>query len=90
MTLFRCLFLAGERLDPDTYDWARTTLGVPVIDNWWQTETGWPIAANRTRSGKILRSSMRSLANGDDTPAPATIDDPAVLESLRLALRKEN
>ncbi|GGI94583.1 propionyl-CoA synthetase [Streptomyces brasiliensis] len=43
---FRCLFLAGERLDPDTYDWARTVLGVPVIDNWWQTETGWPIAAN--------------------------------------------
>jgi len=46
MTRFRCLFLAGERLDPDTYTWARTVLGVPVIDNWWQTETGWPIAAN--------------------------------------------
>ncbi|GLX49370.1 propionyl-CoA synthetase [Streptomyces hygroscopicus subsp. hygroscopicus] len=272
MTGFRCLFLAGERLDPDTYDWARTTLGVPVIDNWWQTETGWPIAANprglepmevkagspsvpmpgydlrildfegndrpageegaialrlplppgtlttlwgdddryvesylsrypgyyltgdggyrdedgyvfvmgrmddviniaghrlstgameevvashpdvaecaviaaydalkgqvprafvvlkatatcdpggleqeiirsvrdrigpiaalkdvtvvaalpKTRSGKILRASMRSLANGDDAPVPATIDDPAVLESLRLVLRKEN
>ncbi|RRQ86602.1 hypothetical protein [Streptomyces griseofuscus] len=39
---------------------------------------------------KILRASMRSLANGDDTPAPATIDDPAVLESLRLVLREEN
>ncbi|TWV32582.1 propionyl-CoA synthetase [Streptomyces misionensis] len=46
LTRFRCLFLAGERLDPDTYDWARSVLGVPVIDNWWQTETGWPIAAN--------------------------------------------
>ena len=43
---FRCLFLAGERLDPDTYAWASRVLGVPVIDNWWQTETGWPIAAN--------------------------------------------
>jgi propionyl-CoA synthetase len=40
------LFLAGERLDPETYRWAADTLGVPVIDNWWQTETGWPIAAN--------------------------------------------
>jgi propionyl-CoA synthetase len=40
------LFLAGERLDPDTYHWSTAKLGVPVIDNWWQTETGWPIAAN--------------------------------------------
>ena len=40
------LFLAGERLDPDTWEWATRTLDVPVIDNWWQTETGWPIAAN--------------------------------------------
>ncbi len=42
----RALFLAGERLDPDTYTWASRTLGVPVVDNWWQTETGWPICAN--------------------------------------------
>jgi len=42
----RALFQAGERLDPDTYRWASQHLGVPVIDNWWQTETGWPIAAN--------------------------------------------
>ncbi len=40
------LFLAGERLDPDTLEWAGEKLGVPVVDNWWQTETGWPIAAN--------------------------------------------
>ena len=40
------LFMAGERLDPDTYTWATGHLGVPVVDNWWQTETGWPIAAN--------------------------------------------
>ncbi|MEV0822274.1 propionyl-CoA synthetase [Nonomuraea rubra] len=42
----RYLFLAGERLDPDTYHWASGLLGIPVIDHWWQTETGWPIAAS--------------------------------------------
>jgi propionyl-CoA synthetase len=42
----RTLFLAGERLDPETYHWATERLDVPVVDNWWQTETGWPIAAN--------------------------------------------
>jgi len=40
------LFLAGERLDPQTYQWASEMLGIPVIDHWWQTETGWPIVAN--------------------------------------------
>jgi propionyl-CoA synthetase len=40
------LFLAGERLDPDTWAWAGEKLGVPVVDHWWQTETGWPIVAN--------------------------------------------
>jgi propionyl-CoA synthetase len=43
---FRTLFLAGERCDPDTLTWAQDTLQVPVIDHWWQTETGWAIAAN--------------------------------------------
>jgi len=42
----RYLFLAGERLDPDTYHWASDMLKIPVVDHWWQTETGWPIAAN--------------------------------------------
>jgi propionyl-CoA synthetase len=42
----RYLFLAGERLDPETYHWAAQKLGIPVIDHWWQTETGWPIVAN--------------------------------------------
>ena len=40
------LFLAGERCDPDTLNWATENLGVPVIDHWWQTESGWPICAN--------------------------------------------
>jgi propionyl-CoA synthetase len=43
---FRTLFLAGERCDPDTLRWAQEKLQVPVIDHWWQTETGWAIAAN--------------------------------------------
>ena len=43
---FRTLFLAGERCDPDTLAWAEEILKVPVIDHWWQTETGWSIAAN--------------------------------------------
>ncbi len=43
---FKYLFLAGERLDPDTYHWATKLLKKPVIDHWWQTETGWPITAN--------------------------------------------
>lgn len=46
LSRFRYLFLAGERLDPDTYHWAHNLLKKPVIDHWWQTETGWPITAN--------------------------------------------
>jgi propionyl-CoA synthetase len=46
LSTFRALFLAGERADPDTVAWAEEKLGVPVIDNWWQTETGWPVAGN--------------------------------------------
>jgi propionyl-CoA synthetase len=46
ISCLKYLFLAGERLDPDTYHWASETLHIPVIDHWWQTETGWPITAN--------------------------------------------
>jgi len=46
LSAFKTLFLAGERTDPDTLHWAEEKLGVPVIDHWWQTETGWAIAAN--------------------------------------------
>jgi len=61
----RTLFLAGERLDPNTYEWATRTLGVPVIDNWWQTETGWPIAAN-----------LRGLDPMDIKPGSPTVPVP--------------
>ena len=46
ISCLQTLFLAGERTDPDTLNWAKDKLGVPVIDHWWQTETGWSICAN--------------------------------------------
>jgi propionyl-CoA synthetase len=61
LTSLRTLFLAGERLDPDTFAWSTQRLGIPVVDNWWQTETGWPIA-----------SSMRGL-----DPLPLKIGSPS-------------
>ncbi|HEX9819039.1 MAG TPA: propionyl-CoA synthetase [Methylomirabilota bacterium] len=53
LSRFRTLFLAGERCDPDTLLWARERLGVPVVDHWWQTETGWAIAANCVGLGML-------------------------------------
>src|SRR5262249_56798437 len=50
---FRTLFLAGERADPDTLIWAEKLLQVPVIDHWWQTETGWAIAGNPVGLGML-------------------------------------
>ncbi len=46
ISCFECLYLAGERTDPDTLHWAEDMIGVPVIDHWWQTETGWAIVGN--------------------------------------------
>jgi propionyl-CoA synthetase len=46
LSRLRTLFLAGERCDPATLEWAERQLGVPVIDHWWQTETGWPVGSN--------------------------------------------
>jgi propionyl-CoA synthetase len=53
LSRFRTLFLAGERCDPDTLFWAEQMLKVPVIDHWWQTETGWSIAANPVGLGAL-------------------------------------
>ncbi|MGD9844569.1 MAG: propionyl-CoA synthetase [Variibacter sp.] len=53
LTKFRTLFLAGERADPDTIKWAENLLRVPVIDHWWQTETGWGIAGNPMGLGAL-------------------------------------
>ncbi len=62
---YRSLFLAGERLDPDTLKWAQEKLGVPVVDHWWQTETGWPICSN------LLGVEVLPVKEGSPTkPAP--------------------
>jgi propionyl-CoA synthetase len=53
LSRFRTLFLAGERCDPDTLLWAQARLGVPVIDHYWQTETGWPVLANCVGLGML-------------------------------------
>jgi len=53
LSKFRTLFLAGERADPDTVQWAERILNVPVIDHWWQTETGWCIAGNPVGLGQL-------------------------------------
>jgi len=53
LSRFRTLFLAGERADPETIKWAEARLGVPVIDHWWQTETGYPISHNPVGLGQL-------------------------------------
>jgi propionyl-CoA synthetase len=53
LTGFRALFLAGERADPDTVQWAERILGVPIVDHWWQTETGWAIVGNPLGLGAL-------------------------------------
>ncbi len=53
LSAFRTLFLAGERADPDSVAWAERVLDRPVIDHWWQTETGWPIAGNPVGLGLL-------------------------------------
>ncbi|MCK4718778.1 MAG: propionyl-CoA synthetase [Thermoplasmata archaeon] len=65
LSSFETLFLAGERLDPDTYHWAANLLKVPVIDHWWQTETGWTIAGN-----------FRGLEEFPVKPGSATVPMP--------------
>ncbi len=53
LSLLRTLFLAGERCDPPTLHWAEQQLGIPVVDHWWQTESGWPIVANCVGLGML-------------------------------------
>ena len=61
----RSVFLAGERLDPPTYEWLAGLLECPVIDHWWQTETGWPICAN------MLGTELKEIKMGSATvPVP--------------------
>ena len=64
LSKFRTLFLAGERADPPTVEWAEQQLKVPVIDHWWQTETGWCIAGNPVGLGPA--AGQARLADGAD------------------------
>jgi len=65
LSTLRALFVAGERLDPDTYHFASNLLGIPVVDNWWQTETGWPIASN-----PLGLEELAPKAGSPTTPVP--------------------
>jgi len=84
----RALYLAGERLDPATYEWATSRLGVPVVDNWWQTETGWPIAAN-----PLGLERLPAKAGSPSVPMPGydvRILDPALApDAVELPARTE-
>jgi propionyl-CoA synthetase len=81
---FRTLFLAGERADPDTVQWAEQKLKKPVIDHWWQTETAWAIAANCVGLGtlpvkygsptKPTPGNDIDILGPDGTPVPAGTD----------------
>jgi propionyl-CoA synthetase len=77
LSKFRTLFLAGERADPDTIVWAENLLKVPVIDHWWQTETGWAIAGNPVGLG------MLPVKHGSPTVAMPGYDVRIVDESCR-------
>jgi propionyl-CoA synthetase len=74
---FRTLFLAGERADPDTVKWAEAKLKVPVIDHWWQTETGWAIAGNPVGLGQL------PVKHGSPTVAMPGYDVQIVDESAK-------
>jgi len=65
LSSLRSLFVAGERLDPDTYHFATELFQVPVVDNWWQTETGWPIASN-----PLGLEELPAKAGSPTTPVP--------------------
>ena len=89
LSRFRTLFLAGERADPDTVQWAERLLDRPVIDHWWQTETGWAIAANPVGLGALPVKhgsptvpmpgyDLRVLDEGGKEVAPGTLGALAV------------
>ncbi|MDB2590334.1 propionyl-CoA synthetase [Candidatus Thioglobus sp.] len=65
LSSFKTLFAAGERLDPPTYEWLDEQFKLPIIDNWWQTETGWPISSN-----------MRGIEKMPIKPGSSTVPVP--------------
>ena len=97
LTCLRTLFLAGERADPDTVQWAEDKLDVPVIDHWWQTETGWAIAANCVGLGalpvkhgsptKVVPGYDVRILDHDDAGAPGSSREMPPGENGAIALR---
>ncbi len=92
LSCLRTLFLAGERADPDTVQWAEDQLGVPVIDHWWQTETGWAIAANCVGLGAlpVKHGSPTKVVPGydhDDAGTPGSSREMPPGENGAIALR---
>lgn len=87
LSTLRTLFLTGERLDPATHEWLSLVLDVPIVDHWWQTETGWPIVANpmglephTTRSGSVtLPVPGFAVAVLDDAGRPVPPGEPGNL-----------
>ena len=90
LSAFRTLFLAGERADPASLEWAERVLGVPVIDHWWQTETGWPVVANPIGLGGLpvkhgspsvpLPGYTMAVLGEDGKPVPAGTLGALVIE----------
>ena len=90
LSSLRTLFAAGERLDPETYEWSAAALQVPVIDHWWQTETGWAIAANprgiehlpvKAGSPTVPVPGYRlRIVDGAGQPVPAGVEGNIVLQ----------
>ena len=83
LSRLKALFLAGERLDPDTLQWAVKYLGIPVIDHWWQTETGWSICANCLGIGQL------PIKEGSPTKAVPGMDVHVVDDSCQEVKRGE-
>ena len=97
LSCLRTLFLAGERADPDTVQWAEDKLSVPVIDHWWQTETGWAIAANCVGLGalpvkhgsptKVVPGYDVRILDHDDAGTPGSSREVPPGENGAIALR---
>lgn len=70
LSSLRYLFLAGERLDPPTYAWLQAHFHLPVLDHWWQTETGWAIAANPIGIADLTNEQFETKAGSATLPVP--------------------
>ncbi len=89
LAALRCLFVAGERTDLATYDWLAKTLQIPVIDHWWQTETGWPVAAAPVGLGALGSKELAPKAGSVCLPVPGFDVQVLDADSQRLPAGQE-